>query len=52
MISTAELRYAMVRLGEKVSEREVEEMINEVDHNKDGLMNYEGKTITGLFSPS
>ena len=34
----------MVRLGEKVSERDVEEMIGQVDLNRDGLMSYEGKT--------
>ena len=44
MISTAELRYAMVRLGEKVTEGDIEEMIKQVDLNGDGLMSYEGKT--------
>ena len=50
MISTAELRYAMVRLGEKVTEREVEDMIRQVDLNRDGLMNYEGICLPPAYA--
>lgn len=42
-ISASELRYVMTNLGERLSEEEVEEMIQEADIDGDGQVNYEGK---------
>lgn len=41
-ISTTELRMVMLNLGEKMSEEEVEHMIEEADEDGDGQVNYEG----------
>lgn len=32
----------MQSLGEKMNDKELDEMINEADSDKDGLINYEG----------
>ncbi|XP_011413059.3 calmodulin-like [Crassostrea angulata] len=40
-ISTTELRMVMLNLGEKMSEEEVEHMIEEADEDGDGQVNYE-----------
>lgn len=40
-ISREELRQAMERLGEKLSEAELDAMISAADLNKDGKVNYE-----------
>ncbi|KAJ6459310.1 calmodulin 2-like protein [Mycena sanguinolenta] len=46
-ISMTELQQVMRSLGEKLSDREVEEMIREADIDGDGEINYEG-TIPSL----
>lgn len=40
-ISAAELRHVMTNLGEKLSDKEVDEMIREADVDGDGQINYE-----------
>uniref|UniRef100_A0A8D0G5Q7 Calglandulin n=1 Tax=Sphenodon punctatus TaxID=8508 RepID=A0A8D0G5Q7_SPHPU len=40
-VSAAELRHVMTKLGEKLSEEEVNEMIKEADVDGDGQVNYE-----------
>uniref|UniRef100_A0A7N0TUG2 EF-hand domain-containing protein n=1 Tax=Kalanchoe fedtschenkoi TaxID=63787 RepID=A0A7N0TUG2_KALFE len=40
-ISATELRHAMINLGEKLTEDEVEQMIREADLDGDGQVNYE-----------
>ena len=45
-ISAPELRYAMINLGEKLSEDEVEQMIKEADQNGDGVIDYNGESRT------
>ncbi|KAG0304890.1 calmodulin-like 3 [Dissophora globulifera] len=40
-ISAAELRQALSSLGERVTDREVKEMIREASVNGDGQINYE-----------
>jgi len=42
MISAAELRHVMTNIGEKLSDQEVDEMIREIDVDRDGQVNYEG----------
>ncbi len=37
-----ELRNIMQSLGEKMTEKELDEMVGEADKNQDGLINYEG----------
>lgn len=39
----------MTKMGEKLSEAEVDEMIKEADVNGDGMVNYEGQLISFLF---
>ncbi|KAI9512012.1 calmodulin B [Russula earlei] len=41
-ISAAELRHVMTSLGEKLTDREVDEMIREADIDGDGQINYDG----------
>ncbi len=42
-ISAAELHHVMTNLGEKLTDAEVDEMINEADIDKDGQINYDGE---------
>ncbi|ESN94228.1 hypothetical protein HELRODRAFT_164028 [Helobdella robusta] len=42
VISAAELRHVMTNIGEKLLDKEVDEMIREIDVDKDGQINYEG----------
>ena len=41
-ISAAELRQALLKLGERMSEAEIVDMIREADMDGDGLVNYSG----------
>lgn len=41
--SASELRDAMINLGEKMAQEEVEDMIKEADQNGDGRIDYDGK---------
>ena len=41
-ITVDELRHIMQSLGEKMTEKELDEMVGEADHDRDGLINYEG----------
>ena len=41
-ISAAELRHVMTNLGEKLTDEEVNEMIESADIDADGQVNYEG----------
>lgn len=41
-ISTSELRFVLLHLGEAITDEEVDQMIREVDSNKDGHINYDG----------
>ncbi len=41
-ISVDELRHIMQSLGEKMGEKELDEMVTEADRDNDGLINYEG----------
>jgi len=40
-ISAAELRHVMTTVGEKLSDKEVDDMIREIDVDRDGQINYE-----------
>ena len=40
-LSAAELRHVMTKLGEKLTDEEVDEMIREADVDGDGQINYE-----------
>lgn len=40
-ISAAELKHVMLSLGEKLTDEEIEEMINEADANNDGQVDYD-----------
>ena len=42
-ISAAELRHVMTNLGEKLTDEEVDEMVQEADIDGDGQVNYEGR---------
>ena len=44
-VSAAELKHIMTNIGEKLTEQEVNEMIQEVDVDSSGLMNYEGMFV-------
>lgn len=41
MISAAELRHVMTNIGEKLTEQEVDDMIREIDVDRDGQIAYE-----------
>ena len=43
-ISGAELRHIMTNLGEKLTDKEVDEMLQEGDVDGDGQINYEGRS--------
>ena len=43
LISVEELRHIMLSFGEKMSEKELDEMIAEANCDKDGHIDYEGK---------
>ena len=43
-IPAAELRHVMMNIGEKLSDEEVDVMIQEADIDGDGQINYEGMT--------
>ena len=40
-ISRDELQHMMMKLGEKLSDREIDAMIKAVDTNGDGMVNFE-----------
>eukprot|EP00732_Lithocolla_globosa_P006201 Lithocolla_globosa_v1_NODE_7035_length_1002_cov_13.846885.p1 type:complete len:144 gc:universal NODE_7035_length_1002_cov_13.846885:510-79(-) len=40
MISAGELRYVLTTLGEKLSDRQVDQLITVVEQDKDGAVNY------------
>jgi calmodulin len=44
-ISATELRNAMLNLGEKLTDEEVDEMLREADLNGDGQIDYEGRFV-------
>ena len=44
-ITVDELRHIMQSLGEKMTEKELNEMVGEADHDRDGLINYDGAPI-------
>ncbi len=45
LISVVELRSIMKNLGEKMTDAELDEMIDAADMHQDGLVNYEGGKI-------
>ena len=49
-ISAVELRQVMVSLGEKLSQKEVEEMINAADVDGNGRIDYSGKCRWSVIS--
>lgn len=48
-ISPAELKHVMMNLGEKLSDEEIAEMINEADLDGDGQVNYDGIRHISLY---
>ena len=44
-ISVAELQHVMLNLGDRVTCKEIHEMIREADINQDGQVNYDGIDI-------
>jgi calmodulin len=42
-ITKAELKYAMLSLGERLGEREIDKMLNAADSNHDGQIDYQGE---------
>ncbi len=43
-IDALELRHLLTNLGEKLTDKEVDEMIREVDVDGDGKVNYSGRS--------
>ena len=43
VITVKEFKKAMAKMGEKLSDKKVKEMIKEVDLDGDGSINYQGK---------
>lgn len=43
LISSSELRHVMTNLGEKLSQKEADDMLKEADLDGDGMVNYNGK---------
>ena len=41
LIASSELKHIMMTIGDKMSEEEAEEMVNEADIDEDGMINYE-----------
>ena len=41
LISSAELKHIMMNIGDKMTEEEADEMVNEADIDEDGMINYE-----------
>ena len=41
LISSAELKHIMMTIGDKMTEEEADEMVNEDDIDEDGMINYE-----------
>ena len=41
LISSAELKHIMMNIGDKMTEKEADEMVNEADIDEDGMINYE-----------
>ena len=41
LISLAELKHIMMTIGDKMTEEEADEMVNEADIDEDGMINYE-----------
>ena len=41
LISSAELKHIMMTIGDKMTEEEADEMVNEADIDEDGMINYE-----------
>ena len=44
-ISAAELKHVLTNIGEKLSDKEVDELIREIDVDRNGQVNYEGSII-------
>lgn len=40
-ITSGELRHVMLNIGEKLSDEEIDELINEADVDMDGLIDYQ-----------
>jgi len=47
-ISADEFRFVMRNIGSQMTEEEIEEMITEADHDHDGLISYDGRSLTVL----
>lgn len=47
----AELRHVMTNLGERLSDPEVTEMVDEADFSQDGQVNYEGNYSVWYSKP-
>ena len=45
-VTVDELRHIMQSLGEKMTEKELDEMVGEADHDRDGLINYDGAMLS------
>ena len=41
LIASSELKHIMMTIGDKMSQEEAEEMVNEADIDEDGMINYE-----------
>ena len=41
LIASAELKHIMMSIGDKMTEEEADEMVNEADIDEDGMINYE-----------
>lgn len=50
-INVDEFKYAMTNLGEKFSDEDIEDMINKFDIDKDGRLNYSGKSMGDHIEP-
>lgn len=47
-ISAAELRHVMTCIGEKLTDEEVDDMLQEADVDGDGVVNYQGNTTVHM----